>query len=73
MIVYYGGDINDVEGEMCCIYYVYCDLDLVMGFFIYFGDSGESSVKFVDIDGDGIWDFIYVIFGGFFYVWKIIS
>ncbi len=68
---HYGGDVGDVPGEMRRTYYVHSDPDLVKGFPIYVGDSGEASPKMADIDGDGVRDLIYPTGGGMLHVWKI--
>ena len=70
-VAHYGGDIDDVEGEMRRTYYVHRDPDLVKGFPIYLGDSGESSAKLADIDGDGRRDLIYATSGGLIHVWSV--
>ncbi len=55
---HYGGSIGDVTGELRRAYYVHEDPDLVDGFPVYLGGSGESSPKLADIDGDGIRDVV---------------
>jgi hypothetical protein len=50
---HYGGTLGDVGGELRRAYYVHEDKDLLDGFPIYLGGSGESSPKLADIDGDG--------------------
>ncbi|MBW2455109.1 MAG: VCBS repeat-containing protein, partial [Deltaproteobacteria bacterium] len=70
-IAHYGGDVGDVPGEMRRTYAVHSDPDLVKGFPIYVGDSGEASPKMADIDGDGRRDLIYPTGGGVLHVWKL--
>jgi hypothetical protein len=55
---HYGGAIGDVPGELRRAYYVHADPDLIEGFPIYLGASGESSPKLADIDGDGTRDIV---------------
>ncbi len=61
---HYGGAKGDVAGEMRRTYYVHSDPTLVKGFPIFLGDSGETSAKMVDIDGDGVRDIVYPTSGG---------
>jgi MYXO-CTERM domain-containing protein len=61
---HYGGTKGDVLGEMRRTYYVYSDPTLVKGFPIFLGDSGETSAKMADIDGDGVRDIVYPTSGG---------
>jgi hypothetical protein len=68
---HYGGAVGDVKGEMRRTYYVQKDPDLVKGFPIYLGDSGENSPKLADIDGDGVRDIVYTTAGGLLHVYKI--
>lgn len=63
-IAHYGGSIGDVPGEMRRTYYVHKDPDLVKGFPIYVGASGEGSPKLADLDGDGVRELIYPTGGG---------
>jgi MYXO-CTERM domain-containing protein len=72
-VAHYGGSIGDVKGEARRTYYVNSDPDLVKGFPIYLGDSGENSPKLADIDGDGIRDLVYPTSGGRLHVYKITS
>jgi MYXO-CTERM domain-containing protein len=60
----YGGDRGDVVGVMHRTYYVHSDPDLVKGFPVYLGDSGEGSPKLADLDGDGVRDIVYPTSGG---------
>ncbi|MEB2312034.1 MAG: S8 family serine peptidase [Sorangiineae bacterium] len=53
-VAHYGGSIGDVPGELRRAYYVHKDPDLVSGFPIFLGSSGESSPKLADLDGDGV-------------------
>ena len=55
---HYGGTIGDVSGELRRAYYVHEDPDLLDGFPMYLGASGESSPKLADIDGDGVRDIV---------------
>jgi len=68
---HYGGGIGDVKGENRRTYYVHSDPDLVKGFPIYVGGSGESSPKLADIDGDGVRDLIYGTSDGDLHVFKL--
>src|SRR5262249_11414696 len=68
---HYGGAVGDVKGELRRTYYVNADPDLVKGFPIYLGDSGEGSVKMADLDGDGVRDLIYATTGGEIHAYKI--
>lgn len=61
---HYGGTKGDVAGEMRRTYYVHSDPTLVKGFPIFLGDSGETSAKMADIDGDGVRDIVYPTSGG---------
>lgn len=70
-IAHYGGAVGDVRGELRRTYYVHEDPTLVKGFPIYVGDSGETSPKLVDVDGDGVRDLIYPTSGGEVHVYKI--
>jgi hypothetical protein len=70
---HYGGEIGDVPGEMRRTYYVHEDPDLAKGFPIFIGDSGESSPKMADIDGDGLRDLVYPSSGGILHVLKLTS
>ena len=57
-IAHYGGSIGDVVGELRRAYAVYEDPDLLPGFPVYLGSSGEGSPKLADLDGDGVRDII---------------
>ncbi len=70
-VAHYGGAIGDVPGELRRTYYVHSDPDLVKGFPMWLGDSGETSPKMADIDGDGVRDIIYPTAGGLLHVLKI--
>ncbi len=70
---HYGGSIGDVTGELRRAYYVYKDPDLVSGFPVRIGDSGESSPKLADIDGDGVSDIILGTSGGLLHVYSMKS
>ena len=70
---HYGGSIGDVTGELRRAYYVYKDPDLVSGFPLRIGDSGESSPKLADIDGDGVSDIVLGTSGGLLHVWSMKS
>ncbi len=70
---HYGGSIGDVTGELRRAYYVYKDPDLVSGFPVRIGDSGESSPKLADIDGDGVKDIVLGTSGGLLHVWSMKS
>ena len=68
---HYGGDIGDVRAILHRTYYVYSDPDLVKGFPVYVGASGESSPKLADIDGDGLRDLVLGTSDGRLHVWSI--
>jgi MYXO-CTERM domain-containing protein len=68
---HYGGAKGDVLGEMRRTYYVHSDPTLVKGFPIFLGDSGETSPKFADIDGDGIRDLVYPTSGGLVHAYRM--
>ena len=68
---HYGGAVGDVPGELRRTYYVNSDPDLVKGFPIFVGDSGEGSVKMADLDGDGVRDLIYATAGGVIHAYKV--
>ncbi len=70
---HYGGKQGDVTGEMRRTYYLHDDKSLVKGFPLYVGDSGESSPKLADLDGDGIRDIIYATGGGVVHALKMTS
>ncbi|MCA9621792.1 MAG: VCBS repeat-containing protein, partial [Myxococcales bacterium] len=70
-MAHYGGSIGDVPGEMRRTYYVHSDPDLVKGFPIHLGTSGESSPKMADIDGDGKDDLVYATGDGRLHVLRL--
>lgn len=70
-VAHYGGEVGDVPGEMRRTYYVHQDPDLAKGFPIYVGDSGETSPKTADIDGDGVRELLYATAGGELHVLKL--
>jgi hypothetical protein len=70
-VAHYGGSIGDVPGEMRRTYYVYEDPDLLPGFPVFIGDSGEGSAKMADLDGDGADELVYATSGGFVHAWKM--
>jgi MYXO-CTERM domain-containing protein len=70
-VAHYGNEIGDVKGEMRRTYYVQSDPTLVKGFPIYVGNSGESSPKMADIDGDGVRDLVYPTGGGVLHVLRV--
>ena len=70
-VAHYGGAIGDVPGEMRRTYYVHSDPDLVKGFPIHVGDSGEGSPKTADIDGDGVRELVYPTAGGSLHVLRM--
>ncbi len=72
-VAHYGGAIGDVPGEMRRTYYIYSDPDLVKGFPIYVGDSGEGSPKLADLDGDGVRDLLYPTTSGRLLAYKLTS
>jgi len=72
-VAHYGGSIGDVPGELRRTYYIYRDPDLVNGFPMYLGASGEMSPKMADIDGDGNRDLVYPTSDGKIHVLKLTS
>lgn len=70
-VAHYGGTIGDVPGEMRRTYYVYSDPDLVKGFPLYVGDSGEGSPKMADVDRDGVRELLYPTAGGSLHVLRM--
>ncbi len=70
-VAHYGGDIGDVPGEMRRTYAVHSDPDLVKGFPIYVGSSGEANPKMADVDDDGRLDLIYPTSNGHILVYRI--
>jgi MYXO-CTERM domain-containing protein len=70
-MAHYGGDVGDVAGEMRRTYAVHSDPDMVKGFPLYLGSSGEANPKMADIDGDGRLDLIYPTSGGHILVYKV--
>ncbi|MFT3767117.1 MAG: S8 family serine peptidase [Minicystis sp.] len=68
---HYGDPKGDVRGELRRTYYVHSDPTLAKGFPIYVGESGETSPKMVDIDGDGVRDLLYPTAGGVLHVYKL--
>lgn len=70
-VAHYGDPIGDVKGEMRRTYYVQADPMLLKGFPLFVGDSGESSPKLADIDGDGVRDIIYPTAGGLLHVLRV--
>ena len=68
---HYGGAIGDVPAVMRRAYYVYSDPDLVNGFPIYVGDSGEGSPKLADLDGDGVRELIYPTSSGRIHAYRV--
>ena len=61
---HYGGSVGDVRGELRRAYFVHEDPDLVEGFPIFLGASGESSPKLADFDGDGVRDVVIATSNG---------
>ncbi|APR85241.1 Serine protease, subtilase family protein [Minicystis rosea] len=70
-VAHYGDPIGDVRGELRRTYYVHSDPTLAKGFPIYVGESGETSPKMVDLDGDGVRELIYPTAGGVLHVYKL--
>lgn len=70
-VAHYGGAKGDVAGEMRRTYYVHEDPQLVKGFPIWLGASGETSAKLADIDGDGVRDIVYPTADGEVRVYKV--
>ena len=70
-VAHYGGDIGDVPGEMRRTYAVHADPDMVKGFPIYLGSSGEANPKMADIDDDGRLDLVYPTSNGHIVVIKM--
>ncbi|MCA9595345.1 MAG: VCBS repeat-containing protein [Myxococcales bacterium] len=72
-VAHYGGSIGDVPGELRRTYAVHEDPDLLDGFPVYLGGSGESSPKLVDIDGDGMRDIVIATSDGKLNVFSLAS
>ncbi len=72
-VAHYGGSIGDVKGELRRAYYLYEDPDLLPGFPIYLGASGESNPKMADIDGDGVRDLVVGTASGELHVFSMAS
>lgn len=72
-VAHYGGEIGDVKGEMRRTYAIHSDPDLVKGFPIYVGSSGEANPKMADIDGDGRRDLVFPTSNGHILVYKVTS
>jgi hypothetical protein len=70
-VAHYGGTVGDVKGENRRTYYVHSDPDLVKGFPMFLGGSGEASPKMADIDGDGVRDLVYGTSDGELHVFKL--
>ncbi|MFO0589499.1 MAG: FG-GAP-like repeat-containing protein [Polyangiaceae bacterium] len=70
-VAHYGAPRGDVNGEMRRTYYVHSDPTLVKGFPIHLGDSGETSPKMADIDGDGTRDIVYPTSGGLVHAYHV--
>src|SRR5207302_551966 len=49
----HGGALEGLQGQSRKAFHIYKDPDLLPGFPIYVGSSGESSPKVVDLLGDG--------------------
>ena len=72
-VAHYGGAIGDVLGELRRAYAIHSDPDLVSGFPIHLGASGEGSPKLADIDGDGTRDIIVGTSDGLLNVFSLAS
>ena len=70
---HYGGAVGDVHGELRRAYYIYQDPDLLPGFPIRIGASGESSPKLADIDGDGVRDIVLATADGVIHAYTMKS
>jgi hypothetical protein len=70
-VAHYGGAIGDVPAQMRRTYYVHEDPDLLPGFPLYVGSSGEASPKLADLDGDGVRDIVSAASDGAVHVYKI--
>jgi len=68
---HYGGSIGDVRGELRRAYAVHEDPDLLPGFPLELGSSGESSPKLADIDGDGVRDVVLALTNGTVHAFRV--
>ena len=57
-VAHYAAPLGDVPAEFRKAVYVHRDPDLLPGFPLWVGASGESSPKLADIDGDGVRDIV---------------
>lgn len=62
--------LDGVKSELRKAVWVVRDPDLLPGFPIYLGASGEGPAKLADIDGDGVRDIVYVDGDGMIHVFK---
>lgn len=69
-VAHYGPPVGDVGGEFRKAVYVHRDPDLLPGFPIYLGASGESSPKMADIDGDTIRDIVLMTTDGLVHAFR---
>ncbi len=53
-------DLDGVRGELRKAVHIHRDADLLPGFPMFIGASGESPIKTEDVDGDGVREIVYV-------------
>lgn len=68
---HYGGSLGDVHGELRRAYQIHTDPDLLPGFPIHLGASGESSPKAADLNGDGVRDLVLATADGKINAWDL--
>ncbi len=72
-VAHYGGAIGDVRGELRRAYAIADDPDLLPGFPVRIGGSGEGSPKLADLDGDGVRDIVVPTGDGLIHVYSLAS
>lgn len=66
----HGGSVEGLKGESRKAFHVYKDPDLLPGFPVFVGASGESSPKIVDLTGDGKRVIVLADSSGFVHAYK---